>query len=119
MIQGLRGVTIWSEDLNKLLPFYRDLLGFEVGLQIEGFVVFGDMKAPTLALGTHSEVHGENTDPARHMIGLGTDDVEGDWQRLRAAGVEFVENPTDYGRLRIATLKDPEGNLLQLLQPRP
>ena len=25
--------------------------------------------------------------------------------------------PTDYGTLRIATLKDPEGNLVQLLQP--
>jgi len=32
-------------------------------------------------------------------------------------GVEFVEDPTDYGTLRIATLKDPEGNLIQLLQP--
>ena len=33
------------------------------------------------------------------------------------AGVEFVEDPTDYGNLRIATLKDPEGNLVQLLEP--
>jgi len=118
MIKGLRGATIWSEDLNNLLPFYRDLLGFKVGLQIEGFVVLGDPgTTPTLALGTHSEVHGRNTDPARHMVGLGTDDVDADWKRLKAAGVEFVEDPTDYGTLRIATLKDPEGNLLQLLQP--
>lgn len=63
MIKGLRGATIWSEDLNNLLPFYRDLLGFKVGLQIEGFVVLGDLSAPTLALGTHSEVRGRNTDP--------------------------------------------------------
>ena len=117
MIKGLRGATIWSEDLNNLLPFYRDLLGFTVALQIEGFVVLGDPGMPTLALGTHSEVHGRNTDPARHMVGLGTDDVDADWKRLKAAGVEFVEDPTDYGTLRIATLKDPEGNLLQLLQP--
>lgn len=33
MITGLRGATIWSEDVNNLLPFYRDLLGFKVGLQ--------------------------------------------------------------------------------------
>ena len=39
-----------------------------------------------------------------------------DWKRLKAAGVEFIEDPTDYGPLRIATLKDPEGNLVQLLQ---
>ena len=119
MINGLRGATIWSEDLNNLLPFYRDVLGLPVGLQIRGFVVLGEMGKPVLALGTHSEVKGRNTDPARHMVGLGTDDVDSEYKRLVAAGVEFVENPTDYGTLRIATLKDPEGNLLQLLQPLP
>ena len=116
MIRGLDGATIWSEDLNRLLPFYRDLLGFKVGLQTEGFVVLGDPGPPRLALGTHSEVRGRNMDPARHMVGLSTDDVDADWKRLKAAGVEFVEDPTDYGTFWIATLKDPEGNLLQLLQ---
>jgi len=36
---------------------------------------------------------------------------------LKSAGVEFVEDPTDYANVRIATLKDPEGNLIQLLEP--
>jgi predicted enzyme related to lactoylglutathione lyase len=117
MITGLRGATIWSENLNNLLPFYRDVLGFKVGLETEGFVILGDPKNPALALGTHSEVRGRNLDPARHMVGLSTDDIDADWKRLKAAGVEFVEDPTGYGTLRIATLKDPEGNLLQLLQP--
>jgi predicted enzyme related to lactoylglutathione lyase len=116
MITGLRGATIWSENLNNLLPFYRDVLGFKVGLETEGFVVLGDLKSPTLALGTHSEVRGRNLDSARHMIGLSTDDIEADWKRLKAVGVEFIEDPTDYGTFRIATLKDPEGNLLQFLQ---
>jgi predicted enzyme related to lactoylglutathione lyase len=117
MIQGLRGATIWSENHDHLLPFYRDLLGLPVMVQIPGFVVLGSRGAPTLALGTHSEVHGRNADPARHMVGLGSDDVDADWRRLTAAGVEFIETPTTYGQLRIATLKDPEGNLIQLLQP--
>ena len=56
---------------------------------------------------------------ARHMIGLATDDLAGDWKRLKAAGVEFVEAPTDYDTVSIATLKDPEGNLIQLIQRRP
>jgi predicted enzyme related to lactoylglutathione lyase len=119
MIKGLRSATIWSEDLNNLLPFYRDTLGLPVAIQIPGFVVLGDLGKPALALGTHSEVRGRNTDPARHMVGLSTDDVDGDWKRLKHAGVEFVETPTDYGTLRIATLKDPEGNLVQLLQSLP
>ncbi len=117
MIKGLRGASIWSEDLGNLLPFYRDVLGLKVGLQTPGFVVLGEPGSPALALGTHSEVHGRNGDPARHMVALSTDDVKGEWERLKAAGVEFVESPTDYGQVRIATLKDPEGNLLQLVQP--
>ncbi len=112
MIKGLRGATIWSEDLGNLLPFYRDVLGL-------GFVVLGEPGAPALALGTHSEVHGRNGDPARHMVALTSDDVRTDWKRLKDSGVEFVEDPTDYGTLRIATLKDPDGNLVQLLQPLP
>jgi catechol 2,3-dioxygenase-like lactoylglutathione lyase family enzyme len=116
MIKGLAGATIWSQDLNKLLPFYRDVLGLTVGVQTPGFVVLGKPGTPALALGTHSEVHGRNADPARHMVGLLTDEVAGEWKRLKAAGVEFVEDPKDYGNLWLATLKDPEGNLVQLLQ---
>jgi predicted enzyme related to lactoylglutathione lyase len=119
MIKGLSGATIWSEDLNKLLPFYRDVLGLTVRLQTPAFVVFGEVGAPAFALGTHSEVRGRNADPARHMVGLLTDDVTADWKRLKAGGVEFVEDPKDYGNLWIATLKDPEGNLVQLLQIKP
>src|SRR5205807_4818603 len=63
MIKGLRGATIWSEDLNNLLPFYRDVLGLPIAIQIPGFVVLGKLGAATLALGTHSEVRGRNADP--------------------------------------------------------
>ena len=102
---------VGGEDLNNLLPFYRDILGLEVTSETPGFVVLGGVW-----LGTHSAVHGGNTDPARHMIGLTSNDLTADWKRLKDAGVEFVEDPTDYGTLKIATLKDPEGNLVQLLQ---
>ena len=123
MIKGLSGATLWSEDLTKLLPFYRDVLGLAVRMQTPAFVVLGEAGAPALALGTHSEVRGRNADPARHMVGLVTDDVTADSKRLKAAGVEFVEDPKDYGNLWLATLKDPDGNLVQLLQfkegPRP
>src|SRR5437867_3177313 len=116
MIKGLAGATIWSEDVNRLLPFYRDVLGLGVRIQTPGFVVFGEPDAAALALGTHSEVRGPNPDPARHMVGLLTDDVAQDWKRLKDTGVPFIEDPTDYGNVRIATLKDPEGNVVQLLE---
>jgi predicted enzyme related to lactoylglutathione lyase len=116
MIKGFGGASIWSQDLSNLLPFYRDTLGLKPTIESERFVVFGDPNAPSLGLGSHSEVKGNNSDPARHMVGLMTDDVRGDYERLKAKGVEFIEEPTDYDQLMIATLKDPEGNLVQLFQ---
>lgn len=29
MIKQFSGVSLWSEDLNNLLPFYRDVLGLK------------------------------------------------------------------------------------------
>jgi predicted enzyme related to lactoylglutathione lyase len=117
MIKQFAGASIWSEDLNNLLPFYRDVLGLKVAMESPRYVQLGDggMETPALGLGSHSEVHGPNTDPNRHMVSFVSDDVQADWKRLKAAGVEFIEDPTDYGGgMQIATLKDPEGNLVQL-----
>jgi predicted enzyme related to lactoylglutathione lyase len=124
MLKQLMGATIWSEDINNLLAFYRDVLGLKVANEQPGFVSFGEpadgggYTGAYLGLGTHSEVKGKVRDAYRHMIGIESDDVDADFTRLKAAGVEFIEQPTTYGdELRIATLKDPEGNIVQLLQP--
>jgi predicted enzyme related to lactoylglutathione lyase len=118
MIKQFAGASIWSEDRNNLLPFYRDVLGIKVTMESPEFVILGadSLDEPGLGLGTHSEVRGRNSDPARHMIGFATDDIMADWKRLKEAGVEFIEDPVSYGELSIATLKDPEGNLVQLFQ---
>lgn len=117
MIKGLGGATIWSEEIGNLLPFYRDVVGLGVGIETADFVVFGDQSAPALAIGTHSEVRGRTKEPARHMVGLVTDDIEGDTARLKAAGVRFIEEPNDQGGgFMLATFEDPDGNLIQLFQ---
>jgi predicted enzyme related to lactoylglutathione lyase len=116
MISGLGGVSIWSSDLNNLLPFYRDTLGLSVILESERFVLLGQPNAPALGLGSHSEVSGQANDPNRIMVGLNTDDIRGDAERLKKAGVEFVEEPNQQDGLMLATLRDPEGNLVQLFQ---
>src|SRR5262249_45798108 len=109
MIKGLRGASIWSEDVKNLLPFYRDVLRLKVGFESAGFVVLGDLGAPALALGTHSGVRGRNADPARHMVSLAADDGRTDWQRVEAAGIEFGGGARDSDTLRSGTLRDPEG----------
>src|SRR5438445_13588523 len=80
------------------------------------FVVLGTREGPALALGTHSDVHGRNADPARRMVGLTTDDLTTGCNRLQDAGVELVEDATHYGNVRVATGKDPEATCVQHLQ---
>ncbi len=118
MIKGLRLASIWSEDLTRnLLPFYRDVVGLTVTMDTPGFVIFGDPNGPAIALGTHGDVHGNNADPARHMVAIDVDDCRAEAARLKAAGVEFVEEPNEAASgLTIATFRDPEGNLMQLMQ---
>ena len=117
MITGLGGVSVWSSDLNNLLPFYRDVIGLPVAMESERFVVLGsDVNAPSLGLGSHSELKGPTKDPYRCMVGLMTDDIQADFERLKKAGVEFIEEPNQQDGLTLATLKDPEGNLVQLFQ---
>ena len=118
MMNQFVGMSLWSEDLNNLLPFYRDVLRLPVTMESPDYVVLGGStpEAPWLGLGTHSEVRGRNQDAARHMVGVGCQGIQAEWQRLKQAGIEFIQDPTDYGDLWIATLKDPEGNLVQLFE---
>jgi predicted enzyme related to lactoylglutathione lyase len=98
------------------------MLGLDVTMESPDYVILGggSPDAAWLGIGTHSEVRGRNQDPARHMIGLNSSDIQADWKRLKEAGVEFIEDPTQYGDdLWLATLKDPEGNLVQLFEFHP
>jgi predicted enzyme related to lactoylglutathione lyase len=119
MIKGLAGAIVWSEDIQKsLVPFYRDVIGLAVANDTPEFVVFGSSPgAPAFCLGTHSEVKGNNADPARHMVGLGVDDAQEEYTRLKSKGVEFLDEPTTFPNIILCTFKDPEGNYVQLLQP--
>ncbi len=45
-----------------------------------------------------------------------TDDVKGDFERIKAHGAEFTMHPTDVTGSTIAMLKDTCGNLIQLTQ---
>jgi lactoylglutathione lyase len=115
MIKRFDGVSLWSSDLNRLLPFYRDVMGLPVALESPRFVILGDFENPRLCLGSHSEVHGPASDPYRWLVRLESDDIDADVARLRAQGVEIVEEPNDQGGgFWLATCKDPEGNLVQL-----
>jgi len=51
--------------------------------------------------------------PAANFI---TDDVKGDYERIKARGAEFTMPPADVTGATIAMLKDTCGNLIQITQ---
>jgi predicted enzyme related to lactoylglutathione lyase len=119
MIKGVNSILIWTEDLKKLAPFYRDTLGLKATDMGDEFAVFEIGGVQQLALGVHSEVKGKSKEPNRVMINLDVDDVNSEYERLKVKGVEFVRPPSPEPAdqaLIIATLQDPDGNTLQLFQ---
>jgi predicted enzyme related to lactoylglutathione lyase len=68
-------------------------------------------------IGLHNEVSGASKDPFRFMPHLGVDDIHAEAQQLAKAGVEFIRQPEQesWGGW-VATFKDPDGNVLQMLQ---
>ena len=118
MIKGVHSAIIWTEEMGRLLPFYRDTLGLTVDVDTPEFVLFAADGAGQLGLGVHSEVKGQSRDPNRVMIDLGVDDCQAEYERLRTKGVEFMREPsTDPGDPHIvATFRDPDGNVVQLIE---
>lgn len=101
--------------------FYRGALGLEPRSDREHFVSFDwgalDPRAPRLTITVHSQVEGASKDPLRVMVNLEVDDLDAIYARLRALGVPFVRPPeAEHFGGRIATLRDPDGNLVQLLE---
>ena len=116
MIDSVVGVTIWTDNLERLVSFYRDILGLKMHRDHGDFVnfVFGSMR---LNLGQHDRVTGGTADPFRTMVHYGVDDIHAEHTRLASLGVEFIRSPEqeEWGGW-VATLLDPDGNILQLLQ---
>ncbi len=115
-VQGVNGVIIWTEDLERLLAFYRDTLGLSPHSVRPSFVSFkwGDMR---LGIGTHSQVHGRASDPYRVMVNFAVDDIHRAYRALLSRGVEFLRPPErEHWGGWVCTFRDPDGNILQLLQ---
>lgn len=114
----LSGVLISTgvERFPAMRSFYSEILGLPVRSDRDGFVNF-DLGGGRLTIATHSEVSGPNADPARVMVNLGVDGIDSLHQRLTNAGVRFVRPPEreKWGGT-VATLVDPDGNFVQLLE---
>ncbi len=119
-------VNLYTGDIEAGVRFYRDLLGFvetfrtptegtpeHVELMLNGF---------GLGLGTveaAKRVHGVDTSPGSPAMVLvvWTSDVDAAFDRMVSAGTPVVQPPHDTGtRNRNALLRDPDGNLVEIVQ---
>jgi len=116
---NFNSVMIGTEDAPRLVEYYTKLFG-KPGFEDGGFAGWqiGD---GFLTVGHHSEVSGRNPQPGRLLLNVETDDVIGDFERLKAAGAIVVREPyTEEGwppDSYVATLADPDDNYFQLVTP--
>jgi predicted enzyme related to lactoylglutathione lyase len=124
----IRLTSVYVDDQDRALRFYTDVLGFAKKADFsQGPFRWLTVTSPEEADGTELQL-APNADPAakayqQAMFQQGqpaamffTDDVEGDYERIKARGAEFTMPPTDVTASTIAMLKDTCGNLIQLTQ---
>jgi len=89
-----RAVAVSADPPHRARQRHRPVgVGLKVIEESPGFLRLGERPdALGLGLGMHSEVHGRDMDPARHMVRFMSDDTKADWRRLKEAGVEFMED---------------------------
>lgn len=123
----LTHVRLLTADMEAMLRFYRDVLGLEVTLDA-GDGVYCEMKAGAAILALFrrdlmgamigSELPaGTRSDAA--VLTFAVDDVDATARSLRERGAEILNGPSDYevAFLRVAHLRDPDGNLIEINAP--
>lgn len=111
-------VIIWSENYEKLVDWYANVLGFTIRERLTlpddtctGFD-FGDTY---FSIGRHDKVRGVNHDSYRIMIGFNVDSVNEIYDELKNKPVKIIAKPFEspQGGYWCMTIADPEENILQ------
>ncbi|MCL5784165.1 MAG: VOC family protein [Patescibacteria group bacterium] len=121
---------IFSEDPDKLVKFYTDILGFKVIQELKlprdyGYMVEVE-PGYQIWIAKHSEVKGYNKNPLRHILNIYIEDVKGVYERIKVAeGIKIIQEPIGMEEFSpsetartVCTFLDPEGNCLQLMTPK-
>jgi predicted enzyme related to lactoylglutathione lyase len=120
--------SVYVDDQDKALGFYTEVLGFAKKADFSNgpfrWLTVGSAEEPD---GTQLQLALNNNPAAKAyqeaMLQQGqpaamfyTDDVKGDYERIKARGAEFTMPPTDVTGSTIAMLNDTCGNSIQLVQ---
>lgn len=138
MINGVHHVSLATTDLDRLLGFYRDLLGLSarhVSVLEENYEPFETVVGMKGAKGRAASLRAGNVQieffeysypeprpvekrPAcdggiRHIC-FDVTDIMSEYRRMRDAGIEFVSEP-QYLKARVSSVYayDPDGNIVE------
>ncbi|WP_066900934.1 VOC family protein [Mycolicibacterium houstonense] len=124
------------DDPETSLAFYRDVLGFEVRLDVGGgkmrWITVGPVGQPDTSIVLHPPAADPGiTDDERRLIAemmakgtyaivvLATKDLDAAFEKLQATDTEIVQEPTDqpYG-VRDCAVRDPAGTMIRIQELR-
>ena len=117
---NFNSILIGSENAEALAAYYTKVLG-EPGMSDSGYTAW-QIGSGWVTVGPHSEVKGRNASPGRIIWNIESSDVQGDFDRMKAAGATVVTEPYSFELegstgTSIATFEDPDGNYFQLMSP--
>jgi predicted enzyme related to lactoylglutathione lyase len=120
--------SVYVDDQEKALRFYTEVLGFVKKADFsQGPFRWLTVTSPEEPEGTELQL-ALNDNPAAKAYQQGmfqqdqpaamfyTDDVQADYERMKAGGAEFTMVPTDVTGSKIAKLDGTCGNLIQVTQ---
>ncbi len=120
--------SVYVDDQEKALRFYTDVLGFVKKADVsQGPYRWLTVVSPEDTEGTELQLALNANPPAQAyqqaIFQQGqpaamffSDDVQADYERMKARGAQFTMAPTDVTGSTIAMLNDTCGNLIQLTQ---
>ena len=119
-------------DPDVALAFYRDTLGLEVRNDVsnQGFrwITVGSAAQPGVSIvitnylngspGDNNVIAGLIAKGALNGVHFRADDLDAAFEKVRAAGAEIVQEPTEqFWGTRDFAVRDPSGNLVRIAQP--
>jgi predicted enzyme related to lactoylglutathione lyase len=120
--------SVYVDDQDKALHFYTEVLGFAKKADFsQGPFRWLTVASPEEADGTELQLALNNNPAAKAyqeaIFQQGqpaamffTDDVKGEYERVKARGAEFTMQPTEVPGATIAMLNDTCGNRIQITQ---
>ena len=109
----LGSVVLGSTDPHRLRSWYRTILAIDDDNGGSNLELGG---ASRLIFDRRADVAATSTEPGRILVNLYVDDIDAVTTRLAGLDVAWVRPVEPFPPGLIATIRDPDGNYVQLIQ---